>query len=271
MPERGQRIGLDLDQDLPRHAAVDVDARHAGHVLERLDDRLVGERRELAQARRRRHHGERDDRLLFSLSTRMTSGSLTSRGKLGRTCAILSRTSCIACATFGRSRNSAKTSLRPSREFERIRLTPDTWLTAYSIGLVTSASTASGRGAGIRRHGRSTNGRLTSGICSTLQPLVREDAEHGDRDHHHRREDRVVDRRAGDPHDVMPPRSASARDRVLPTPALVARRVLRRRRRLDERRRAVLQVVEARRQHRRLRGQRRLDLDAAVRRRRGGR
>ena len=29
-----------------------------------------------------------------------------------------------------------------------MRLTPDTWLTAYSIGLVTSASTASGAAPG---------------------------------------------------------------------------------------------------------------------------
>lgn len=85
---------------------------------------------------------------LFSFSTRTTCGSLTSVGNVGRIGAILSRTSWIAWATFVVSRNSAKTSLRPSREFEKIRLMPETWLTAYSIGLVTSASTASGAAPG---------------------------------------------------------------------------------------------------------------------------
>ena len=36
------------------------------------------------------------------------------------------------------------------------------------------------------------------------QPVVREQAEDGDADHHHRREDRVVDRDARDPHGVFP-------------------------------------------------------------------
>ena len=45
----------------------------------------------------------------FSLSARITSGSLTSRGKLGRTIAILSRTSCIARVMSVSSRNSANT------------------------------------------------------------------------------------------------------------------------------------------------------------------
>ena len=48
----------------------------------------------------------------FSWSMRRTSGSLTSRGKPGRTCAILSRTSCIARSISVAMRNSAKTSLR---------------------------------------------------------------------------------------------------------------------------------------------------------------
>src|SRR5437764_6908093 len=44
--------------------------------------------------------------------------------------------------------------------------TPDTWLIAYSTGLVTSASTASGAAPGYCVM-TSTKGRLVSGICST--------------------------------------------------------------------------------------------------------
>ena len=45
-------------------------------------------------------------------------------------------------------RNSAKTWLCPSSELERIRLTPETVLIAYSSGFVTSASTTSGEAPG---------------------------------------------------------------------------------------------------------------------------
>ncbi len=45
-------------------------------------------------------------------------------------------------------RNSAKTSLRPSFEFERISDAPETVLIAYSSGLVTSVSTTSGEAPG---------------------------------------------------------------------------------------------------------------------------
>ena len=106
----------------------------------------------------------------FSRSARITSGSLTSRGKPGRTCAILSRTSCIARIISVPIRNSANTSLLPSRELERISLTPETVLIAYSSGLVTSASTTSGDAPGYVVS-TSTNGRLTSGICSTRRWL----------------------------------------------------------------------------------------------------
>ena len=84
----------------------------------------------------------------FSWSARRTSGSFTSRGKPGRTCPILSRTSCIAFVMSVDIRNSAKTSLWPSRELERIRLAPETVLIAYSSGFVTSASTTSGEAPG---------------------------------------------------------------------------------------------------------------------------
>ena len=64
------------------------------------------------------------------------------------------------------SRNSANTWLWPSSELERMSLTPDTVLIAYSSGLVTSVSTASGAAPGYAVI-TMTNGRLTSGICST--------------------------------------------------------------------------------------------------------
>ena len=67
-------------------------------------------------------------------------------------------------------RNSAKTSLCPSSEFDRISLTPETVLIAYSSGFVTSVSTTSGDAPGYAVS-TSTNGRLTSGICSTRSRL----------------------------------------------------------------------------------------------------
>src|SRR5271169_5445116 len=56
--------------------------------------------------------------------------------------------------------------LCPSRELEKTRLTPDTVLAAYSIGLVTSASITSGEAPGYAVR-ISTYGKVTSGICST--------------------------------------------------------------------------------------------------------
>ena len=62
--ERGERIRLDLHEDLPRDLAEGVDARDARDVLEPLDDRVVGERGELAQVGAVGHDGERDHRVL---------------------------------------------------------------------------------------------------------------------------------------------------------------------------------------------------------------
>ena len=61
--QRRQRIRLDLYEDLSRHPAVDVDPRDARQVFQRLDDRLIGERRELAKPGRLRRDGQRDHRL----------------------------------------------------------------------------------------------------------------------------------------------------------------------------------------------------------------
>ena len=55
-----------------------------------------------------------------------TKGSSAWSGSSRITGPMRSRTSCTACGTFVDSRNSANTSLRPSREFEKIRLMPDT-------------------------------------------------------------------------------------------------------------------------------------------------
>ena len=85
---------------------------------------------------------------LSSICSRTISDSLTSRGKPGRTAAILSRTSWIARVASVPRRNSTNTWLCPSRELEKMRLTPETVLAAYSIGLVTSASITSGEAPG---------------------------------------------------------------------------------------------------------------------------
>jgi hypothetical protein len=55
---------------------------------------------------------------LASLLARDTVGSLTSRGKPLRTCAILSRTSCAATAMSTSSRNSTLMKPVPSRMVE---------------------------------------------------------------------------------------------------------------------------------------------------------
>src|SRR4029079_8112640 len=99
-----------------------------------------------------------------------------------------------------------------------------------------------------------TNGRLTSGICSTLSRM------------YEKTPSTVIATitivaKTGVAIDVRVIHMVAA---LAGAAGLRARRVLRRRGRADQRRRAVLQVVEARRQHRRLRRQRRLDLDAAI-------
>src|SRR6185369_16844308 len=195
----------------------------------------------------------------------MTSVSLTSFGKLGRTCPILSRTSCIAFVMSVDMRNSANTWLWPSFEFDRMRLAPETVLIAYSSGLVTSVSTTSGLAPGYAVN-TSTNGRLTSGICSTLSrlyakrpntamPIITIVAKTG-----FLMETRVIHMVA------LPSFLASG---ALPGRLRAAGGGHRRRCRcregcrrgcLDDRRRPVLQVVEARGQHRGVRRQRGLDL-----------
>ena len=102
----------------------------------------------------------------FSVSARTTSGSFASFGKPGRTSATLSRTSCIARIMSVSRRNSVKTELTPSAVNERTSLTPATPLTAFSIGLVMSISTASGEAPGYWVW-MMRNGSVTSGICST--------------------------------------------------------------------------------------------------------
>ncbi len=131
---------------------------------------------------------------------------------------------------------------------------------------------------------------MTSGICSTRSRAYEKSAEHGERHHHHRGEDRVVDRYARDPHFRLPGVSKVSQEAS-------RRRSCRRRRlerlgvrdangvgrsgrgvpsaavalafggaasgRLHQRGRAFLQVVEARGQHLERRGQCRLELDPA--------
>jgi hypothetical protein len=84
----------------------------------------------------------------LSLSKRATYGGLASRGKFGCTAATLSRTSCTARSMSAPTSNSTPVSLRPSRLFERIILTPAMPFSASSIGCVSSLSVASGDAPG---------------------------------------------------------------------------------------------------------------------------
>ena len=151
-------------------------------------------------------------------------------------------------------------SQRPSQLLRRIIFTPAMPLNASSIGRVISASTASGAAPGYSTLTKTTGGEM-SGSRSTRSCAVGKDAEHAQRGHHHRGEDRVVDRDAGDPHGGVPlrvgetgrgagaaaARSGLARRHRSPRPPPGARAA-------HLRRRAFLQVVEARRQHRRVGG-----------------
>ncbi len=84
----------------------------------------------------------------FSFSMRITSGSFTSRGNDGRIKASLSRTSWIGLRHVRVEAELGEHLEVPSSELLRISLTPEIWLRAYSIGLVTSVSTASGAAPG---------------------------------------------------------------------------------------------------------------------------
>jgi len=94
----------------------------------------------------------------LSLFQRAIIGARTSRGNPACTEATRSRTSCIARPMSASSANSTLRVPTPSPLRDMMRLTPAMLLTASSIGLMTSRSTASGdapgSGSPSRRPGR---------------------------------------------------------------------------------------------------------------------
>ena len=94
-----------------------------------------------------------------------TKGSFASFGKLGRICASLSRISCMATLISVPIANSTITKLEFSREREVIFFTPAMVLSAFSIGLVRSLSTACGLAPGYCTTVKA-NGKFTSGMAS---------------------------------------------------------------------------------------------------------
>ena len=142
--QRSQRVGLDLDEDLACEAPVDVDPRDAGQVLERLDDRLVGQRRELAQPGRRRQHGERDDRRVVLVVGADDQRILdVAREARAHRRDLVAQIVLIACGTFVDMRNSTNTWLEPSRVAEHALDARDL-VDRVLDRLMTSFSTASG-------------------------------------------------------------------------------------------------------------------------------
>ena len=81
-------------------------------------------------------------------SNRETTGVSMSSGRLGRKASSFARTSACASETLVFSSNSMKIVETPSTDEDSIRFTPSTGLTASSIFLVTSRSTASGLAPG---------------------------------------------------------------------------------------------------------------------------
>ena len=102
-----QLLGTQEDLHLALDGAADDDIADAGRVLQALDDLLVDDRRDFAQAagRRSTRPGSRPAAWLLSLLAREIVGSRTSRGMAARICATLSRTSCVATTMSTSRRN----------------------------------------------------------------------------------------------------------------------------------------------------------------------
>ena len=199
----GERMGLDLHQDLARNAAIDVDAGDAGLVLERFDDGLIRERRELPQIGRRRLHRDRRDRLVVLVldagDQRVLDVARETRTHDRDLVAdVLNRLHDVRrqaeldenlARTFARIReNPLDAGDLIHRVFERLRY----------IGL-----DRFGRRAGIQRHDLDKRKADVRHLLDT-KSRVRKDAEDGNPDHHHRCEDGVFDRDARDQHGRCP-------------------------------------------------------------------
>ena len=197
--ERRQRGGSYLDEYLPCHAPVDDDLRDAGDVLDRLDDRLIGERGELAQLDRRREHRERhrgsvvldldpDHLRILDVAREirphqrdLVAGILDRAGDVGA---------------------EAELDEHLASPLTRVRIDPlDTRNGVDGVfdGLAHVGLDDLGRGARINGFDIDERQRHIRHLLDA-QPRVREHPEHHDPDHDHGGENRVVDRDTSDPH-----------------------------------------------------------------------
>jgi hypothetical protein len=124
----------------------------------------------------------------LSPSKREMYGAFASRGKAGCSAETLSRTSCTARLMSASSENSTTVSLRPSRLFERIILTPAMPFRPSSIGPRQVGLDRRGRGTRI---GDADEHQRRRDVGQPLDPqlAVREQPEHAQRGHDHGRED----------------------------------------------------------------------------------
>ncbi len=201
--QAGERGRLHLHQDLARHAPVHVEARDPGHVLEALHDHLVGERRELAQAHRGRRHRDRYDRLRI-LGLRAHDQRVLHLARKLRT-----HQRNLVAQVLHRARHvGGKPELHEDLTLALERVRADELHAGHGIDRVLERLRHV-RLDGIRRCariGRDDHDERQIHFRHLLDPqaLIREEAEHGQPDHHHRREHGIVDRNARDPHGGPP-------------------------------------------------------------------
>jgi hypothetical protein len=197
--ERRQGGGLDLNENLPRHAPVDVDLRDAGDVLERLDDGLIGKRGQFAQLDRRRKDRERHGGSVVldvhPEDLRVLDVTRESRPyQRNLVAGVLNRAGDV-CAETELDENLAL-------PFARVRIDPLN--SRHRVDGVFDRL-AHVRFDDFRRSSRIDGqdldiGQRDVGHLLDAQPRVREQAEYHDPDHNHGREHRVVNRDSGDPH-----------------------------------------------------------------------
>ena len=91
--ERVQPVGVELDLDLARHAAIAVDAGDALQALQLADDRIVDEPRKLFERHGRRRDGIGQDRLPFDVDAvddrRLGSGRQVGADALDRVLGVV--------------------------------------------------------------------------------------------------------------------------------------------------------------------------------------
>ena len=170
-----------------------------GNILEALDDHLVGERSQLAQAHRRRQHRQRYDRLLVLLIGANDQRILDVARKAGPHLRDL-----VAHILHRARHVGGKPELREYLALALERRRPDRLDARHGVDRVFERLGDVGfddLGRGSRIAGHDEHERQAHvGHLLDAQARVRKDAEHRDADHHHGREHRVIDRYASDPH-----------------------------------------------------------------------